>query len=718
MKNKNEPLLRLEKVSKYYSTAGNLALGLHNVSLSMSRGEIIAVTGQSGSGKSTFLNVITGVDTYEDGEIYFNGETTSYFSKKDMEEYRKHNVGFIYQNYNLVESYTVLENVILPFILKGENDKLAKSHALEIISRVGLSSRVNHRATKLSGGEKQRTVIARAIASDSPILACDEPTGNLDSKTGKEIINLIKEVSENRLVLIVTHDYSSVSEIATRRIRFSDGDLVEDVKIKENSVLTKEINTEGSEKLIFKEGFKLAIKNLIRTPKKTILALFVFMICALVVFGNYATLTTNYRNSYDFFNPLLNATPSRALIYNENKEEIDYDLIKKNVETTVYDNSFVLDMISKNNNFLLTPYIPKSTDINGRLPMNDSECVYINSQLFSAFSGVSSSSNYSIGDKIKFYNELNNNESYIELTVVGVAEGTFKKGMLYAPLLYDNYRDLIISENVSPVFLENNKINSKIVIQDITSDKKFIVGYDENYYSLEDMKKHPISLSIAGYSFNLDESEIEFRPSITSDYSKYPFYLYTSNENLVETFSNHVFQVDTLTNQKYSLNDLKKDLSGQDVVVKSPSDYGTVELTALIDTVVNFLLIFNLIIILLIVYLISYFVLSKIYRTKNKDYTMIRSLGASKKDMARVVRFETVILSSIGSIIVMIVGFILASTTSIAIFNAFNNLDLYAYFLYVVLMGLFGVLMAGRFNQKLFKYSVNENLKKGELNND
>ncbi|MDE6407924.1 MAG: ABC transporter ATP-binding protein, partial [Anaeroplasmataceae bacterium] len=228
-------MIELKNVSKFYTNNGVVTLGLRNIDLKLNAGEIVAITGDSGSGKSTLLNVITAVDTYEEGEIYFEGNETSYFNQNDMDMFRKNNVSFIFQNYNIIDSYTVLENVMLPLLLAGKSHEVAKAEAKEIIEKVGLSKRIHHRGTKLSGGEKQRCVIARALASDSKILACDEPTGNLDSKTGDEIIKLIAEVAKDKLVLIVTHNYNQISEIATRRIKVSDGEIIEDVYLKEEN---------------------------------------------------------------------------------------------------------------------------------------------------------------------------------------------------------------------------------------------------------------------------------------------------------------------------------------------------------------------------------------------------------------------------------------------------------------------------------------------------
>lgn len=218
-------MIELKNVSKYYSQENNVTLGLRNINVKLNNNEFIAITGESGSGKTTFLNVVSGIDTYEEGELLFNGEETSYFSTEDFEKYRKENIGFIFQNYNLIDSYTVLQNVEIPLILKGYSKKERQERAIEIIKKVGLLKRIKHKATKLSGGEKQRVVIARALASDAKVLACDEPTGNLDSKTGKQIIELLKEISKDKLVLIVTHNFKEVEEYCTRKLRFFDGEI-------------------------------------------------------------------------------------------------------------------------------------------------------------------------------------------------------------------------------------------------------------------------------------------------------------------------------------------------------------------------------------------------------------------------------------------------------------------------------------------------------------
>lgn len=228
-------MLTLQNISKYYAKEGNVALGLRKINLSLGRGEFIAVVGESGSGKSTLLNVISGLDTYEDGELLFNGEETSYYSKADWEAYRCDNVGFVFQDSHLIESFTVYQNVETALILAGANKVERKKRALELIDRVGLTAYKHTKVSKLSGGQMQRTVIARALAKDSPIIAADEPTGHLDAATGRQIVELLAEVSKDKLVIVVTHNFEELQHVATRKITIHDGAVVEDQQLRRSA---------------------------------------------------------------------------------------------------------------------------------------------------------------------------------------------------------------------------------------------------------------------------------------------------------------------------------------------------------------------------------------------------------------------------------------------------------------------------------------------------
>ena len=237
-------LLKLNNIGKIYVSDGNVSVGIRGVDLSFERGEFVAVTGKSGSGKSTLLNVISGMDTYEEGEMLIEGEPTSHYLQPEWEEYRKKYISFIFQDYNIIESFTVLQNVELA-LMHIDDKKERRRRALELLRRVGLSSHIHHKGSRLSGGQKQRTVIARALAKDSPIILADEPTGNLDSATSAEIIELLREVSRDKLLIVVTHNFEQVEKYATRHIRVFDGAVEFDHSM--GNAVGAEVNAEVSD---------------------------------------------------------------------------------------------------------------------------------------------------------------------------------------------------------------------------------------------------------------------------------------------------------------------------------------------------------------------------------------------------------------------------------------------------------------------------------------
>ncbi len=252
--------LTLKDIGKIYVSEGNIAVGIRGVNLSFDRGEFVAITGKSGSGKSTLLNVISGMDSYEEGELYIEGQPTSHYLESDLEEYREKYISFIFQDYNIIESFTVLQNVELALMHIDDKDERRK-RAIALIDRVGLSSHMKHKGSKLSGGQKQRTVIARALAKDSPIILADEPTGNLDSATSKEILELLYEVSRDKLVIIVTHNFEQVEEYATRHIRIFDGAVEFDHALKDPEFFDGASENEQKEPEDAKNNKKRQIKN-------------------------------------------------------------------------------------------------------------------------------------------------------------------------------------------------------------------------------------------------------------------------------------------------------------------------------------------------------------------------------------------------------------------------------------------------------------------------
>ncbi len=226
-------ILRLENLSKYYTSQSSVVMGLTNINLSFSTGEFVAITGESGSGKSTLAHTIGGILPYESGEMYINGKPTSHYDDSDRERYRRDEIGFISQNYGILEGNTVLENILCTLRFCSIEGEEAEKTAFEVLREVDLLDFRSRRAGKLSSGQKQRLSIARALAKPSKILIADEPTGNLDRENSEKVIELLKRASRDRLVLLITHEFEEAKDAATRKLVIQDGSVVSDIKLRE-----------------------------------------------------------------------------------------------------------------------------------------------------------------------------------------------------------------------------------------------------------------------------------------------------------------------------------------------------------------------------------------------------------------------------------------------------------------------------------------------------
>ena len=324
-------MLKLENVSKYYYSSSSVTCALRKINLQLNIGEFVTITGESGSGKTTLLNILSGLDSYEDGEMYYYDKKTSFFDAEDWENYRKNEIAFIFQNYNLIDSFTVLENVIVPYIIEGFSYKEAKIKAKETLKLVGLENDYHKKATKLSGGQKQRLSIARALAKETNIIVADEPTGNLDIENGKAILELLKKLSKDKLVIVVSHNLSQIEPYITRKIRLHDGEIVLDEvveqvdNIKVDNISKNEVNK-------YKQAFNFSLLNLKSQPKKTILVLLLTLICVLSSFVFYANFKANIDDNKtkeletDFF---LNFDDTRLIVRNVSGEELTNERINE-----------------------------------------------------------------------------------------------------------------------------------------------------------------------------------------------------------------------------------------------------------------------------------------------------------------------------------------------------------------------------------------------------
>ncbi|MGE7695153.1 ATP-binding cassette domain-containing protein [Lysinibacillus sp. NPDC094177] len=254
-------MIEIRNVSKtYYPDKSTPIPALKNVNLMLAHGEFVAIVGASGSGKSTLLNTLGGLDKPDSGEVYINETPMSTFNDHQYSDYRKDNVGFVFQHFHLIPHLTVLENVELALAMSSYEKKEAHQKCVQALQEVGLEKAIHQKANELSGGQQQRVAIARALVKSPNIILADEPTGALDSQTSQEIIDLLKRISEQgRLVVVVTHD-EAVAEQASRIVRVKDGEIIEDRKQSKRDSVQMEIPEEPSRKRAFqlKSAFRLS----------------------------------------------------------------------------------------------------------------------------------------------------------------------------------------------------------------------------------------------------------------------------------------------------------------------------------------------------------------------------------------------------------------------------------------------------------------------------
>ena len=267
-------MLQLKEIKKSYKTGDFIQHALTGIDVQHRENEFVAILGPSGSGKTTMLNIIGGLDRYDSGDLIINGKSTKEFKDQDWDAYRNNFIGFVFQSYNLINHISVLENVEMGMTLSGLNSKKRKKKALELLDKVGLKDHAHKKPNQLSGGQMQRVAIARALANNPKIIMADEPTGALDTKTSIQIMNLIKEIAKDRLVIMVTHNPELANNYASRIIEFKDGNLVSDSNpIKEDEVIKNDIKIKRTS-MNFLTALNLSFNNIITKWGRTLITAF------------------------------------------------------------------------------------------------------------------------------------------------------------------------------------------------------------------------------------------------------------------------------------------------------------------------------------------------------------------------------------------------------------------------------------------------------------
>ncbi len=268
-------MLELKNIKKDYITSNETVQALKGISIKFRENEFVAILGQSGCGKTTLLNIIGGLDHYTSGDLIINGKSTKEFKDKDWDTYRNHSIGFVFQSYNLIPHQSILSNVELALTISGVSKKERKKRAIEALEKVGLGDKLHKRPNELSGGQMQRVAIARAIVNNPDIILADEPTGALDTKTSVQVMDILKEISKEHLIIMVTHNPDLAEKYATRTVKILDGNIIDDSnpydgKEKEE----KEDNKKKKPSMSFLTALSLSLNNLMTKKGRTILTAF------------------------------------------------------------------------------------------------------------------------------------------------------------------------------------------------------------------------------------------------------------------------------------------------------------------------------------------------------------------------------------------------------------------------------------------------------------
>ena len=262
-------MIKLENLTKIYETKDNKVTALSNVNLEIGDKGLVFILGKSGSGKSTLLNILGGLDKQTSGNYIVNGKSTTDFKDIDYDSFRNTSVGFIFQEFNVLEKYNVYENIALAYEL--QNEKSNREEILKLLEELGIKDLENRKMNELSGGQKQRVAIARALIKKPQIILADEPTGNLDSMSSAQIFQILKSISKERLVIVVSHDRESAKNYADRTIGIKDGQIEYDNGVTYNSE-SNNLELKKS-KLPFKYAFKMAFENLKHKKTKLVMSI-------------------------------------------------------------------------------------------------------------------------------------------------------------------------------------------------------------------------------------------------------------------------------------------------------------------------------------------------------------------------------------------------------------------------------------------------------------
>lgn len=737
-------IIKLENVSKYYYSKGVIASGFTKINLEFNNCEFVAITGESGSGKSTLLNVISGLDSYEEGEMYINGQETSHYSEKDFENYRRKYISNIFQNFNLVNSYTVYQNIELVLLLNGAKKRESRARVIELIKKVNLYKFRNTKVSKLSGGQKQRVAIARALAKDTPIIIADEPTGSLDSRSAKAIIKLLSEIAKDKLVIIVTHNYEQVAEYVTRNIKMHDGKILED-RIIRNDVRKLDSAPVDYRDLTFFNKIGLGIRNTFNILPKFFLLLAVYLFIVVALMAEYSSFKqARYLSSRSGYNSYFVDTSDKRIIIKKNDNstisDLEYEKIEKMPDVSrVVKNDLLIDKtVSLNNdNFYLYGSVDSLDNLGkklsvGRMPTEDNEVVVVgspddyylknSSELFKQDLYVVDDTT---GDTDKSTNlkvvgiVYDKNKSYSSDSKIYFSDKMLEKFRLSINLEYSKVKVLFLDKYHD---VDNTTKDFKVVFNDDVKDGEVYIPSNLNQECKnENCVGNTISIFVDNIYFN-DSINVNVSKTYSKENMKSILNIDNYEDNLGTIYIsvndyNRLFNKGNYQSSVYVKNVddidsiasiLKKDgfttLKIKDTMISDSSS----EVTKIISVIVTIALIITL-------FFISYFVIKIILKSRQVYYSTIRMLGASVGVSMSLVIIE---LLNVAYIAYLTFLYIIYLNSQKVIKVGFINtilkyLTFSDYAILFVIVSFISILISLKYSQKLFKSSAIKTLKEG-----
>lgn len=735
-------MIQLKNVSKFYYSKGMIASGISKVNLTLDKGEFVVITGESGSGKSTLLNVISGLDSYEEGEMYIDGRETSHYLASDFEEYRKKYIGNIFQHFNLVNSYTVYQNVELILRINGYSKADTKKRVTEILQRVGLSAYAKTKVSKLSGGQKQRVSIARALAKDTDIIVADEPTGNLDSASAAGIVELLSAISRDKLVIVVTHNFEQFEAYATRKIKMYDGKVVEDEKV------TQPVRTAGegsalsfaaaagraSGRISVPSKIRLGLRNTFNIVPKFLLLLVVFLFVVVAVTSEYTSFQHNKEENSNlgynsYFN---NFSPDRVVLKKSDGSQFTEDDLKAirqidNIKSVAACDVLLDSLVSIEEGDISYEAFPHPVSeftgklVDGRLPQTDNEVVLTGDK-----------DDYYFTDEMrqelldKDFKVYVSENKEVTVRIVGLAYKTYNQNS------YVYGGDLFVSDSLLEDMLENTySVNSTVtttingkaqeaaegsatyrVVPSSKVAQGTAVASEEinNFYEKGKAKDQTISVAVKNIyyteSIDLKVADVYTKKTFekltgSKDFESNNGSIYINPADYRSLFGKGNYQATVYVKDLKDLNATKEALQTMGFKTLAMKD----AMVNYVDSVVSIIQVPIAVIIIIALFFIAYFVIRLILRSRVSYFSILRMLGLARKNIRRILDVEMFTVINIAFALFLAVV-ILVNTGIIHveyIRTLVEYLKVTDYVILYAILVLMGYLISGKFARSLFK---------------